>query len=154
VLWACAAAPGITAISAADAILCEKIMTRDLFGDRGVVSRESKPARERSVIARHTGLDAGALPAVMQRYYQVNNHSYTRDEVYAMVDFHQACKDSPDDDIIVVLDCARPQAYVYMVLLPRNHPSRLDHLGRQDPAKQPPWRHGEIMHIQRVGPMP
>lgn len=129
-------------------------MTRDLFGGSGAGARNrERPEQGRAIMARHTGLAAGPLPPVAQRYYQVNNRSYTRDEVYAMVDFDQACKENPGDDIVVVLDCARSQACVYMVFLPRNHPSRLDHLGRQDPAKQPFWGHGEIMHIQRAGKM-
>lgn len=133
-------------------------MNRDLFGGTGAganrPARPARPERERPRVEVHTGLAAGPLPPVRQWFYRVSGRSYTRDEIYALAGFEDACREYPDDDIIVVLDCAHPRAIVYLCQIPRNHPARLDYLGRQDPAKQPFWKHGEIMYIQPAGRAP
>jgi len=131
-------------------------MNRDLFGGSGPGSgRPARPARGHAEPRNDARVVAsGPLPPVARRYFSVGGRSYTRDEIYAIAEFEAACRAYPDDDIVVVLDCAVLRPIVYLCQIPRNHPARLDYLGRQDPAKQPFWKHGEIMYIQPAGRAP
>jgi len=125
-------------------------MRRDLFGMAPVQARKGgrEDAQRRRESQPHEKNRAWA-PAGPQHFYALGPRSYSREELLQLVDFEAACRAYPGHDIIVVAETTDGAARVYLVALPRNHPSRLDAQGRQDPARQPFWAHGEVAHITR-----
>ena len=128
-------------------------MNGDLFPGSRQIRGALRPERERpsthrqeeerEIVRRH--------PGERQWFYEFNGRSWSVAEVYDLVGFHQACRDHPQSDIIVVLDLAASRPHLFLVELPRNHPSRFDAHGRRDPARAPFWTHGEIVRLERGG---
>lgn len=131
-------------------------MTGDLFEDE---RRRPAPSHTRD---RNDGDKPRPAPeinrwhqnAVAPRYFSVKGKSLSLDDLYRMTDFHSVVERMPDDEIIVVLDAAREKPIVYLMALPKGHPNRLDSRGRQDPAKAPFWRHGDVMFINPISRAP
>ncbi len=132
-------------------------MTRDLFGNAPVQARttrlEVRPQSEPRAQARDPP-PLGRGPPGPLRYYHCGTRNYSRDELMRLVDFEGACRRLPDHDLIIVVETVDGRSHAYLVALPRNHPSRLDAHGRPDPARQPFWRHGEVMHIKKQSQPP
>lgn len=128
-------------------------MNRDLFPGTRQILGQLRPKSERfPAPARDDDRDAiRRQPGERQWFYEFGGRSWSVAEVYVLVGFHQACHDHPESDIIVVLDLAAARPHLYLVELPRNHPSRFDAHGRRDPARAPFWAHGEIVLIERGG---
>lgn len=132
-------------------------MARDLLG-RAPVQAQSprRPAqqetRERAHVRDPPALGRG--PPGPAEYFQCGTRNYSRDELKRLVDFEGACRRMPDDDLIIVVETTDGRSHAYLIALPRNHPSRLDATGRPDPARQPFWRHGEVMHIKKQSQPP
>lgn len=126
-------------------------MTRDLFG------RAPAQARSRPAIAKQAAQPPPALgrgPPGPAEYFVLGNRSISRDDLLRLLNFEQACKDTPDHDLIAVLETVDGSSRAYLVALPRNHPSRFDAAGRRDPSRAPFWRHGEVMHIKKQSQPP
>lgn len=132
-------------------------MTRDLFGNASVQARttrmEVRPRSEPCAQARDPP-PLGRGPPGPLRYYPCGTRSYSGDELMRLVDFEVACRRLPDHDLIIVVETVDGRSHAYLIALPRNHPSRLDANGRPDPARQPFWRHGEVMHIKKQSQPP
>lgn len=121
-------------------------MTRDLFGniDR---QAERRVARERD--RSHKPIPVPRGPPPKQQFFRVGGRSFSIAEVYEAVGFHRTCREMPDHDLVVVINTGIPPPHeMYIVALPRNHPSRFDAQGRRDPARAPFWGHGEVMYIE------
>lgn len=122
-------------------------MTKDLFGN--VDRRANQQAN------KHRRFEPDRRPAIPEmpvgrpQFFVAGGRSYSRAELYDLVGFRQLCAERPADDLVVVVDTARPLPHeIYVVALPRNHPSRFDESGRRDPARAPFWGHGEVMYIK------
>ncbi len=123
-------------------------MTRDLFGRAPAQVTYRRPASGPAPV------DSPAAPDVWQRstgpqvFLFGQGRSFTRAELLRSSGFYEAERAYPEHEILVVLDTASARPFTYLIQMPRNHPSRLDARGRPDPARQPFWRHGEIIHVQ------
>lgn len=133
------------------------MMARDLFGFASVqaqkpdVARKSVPPESPKAQYEPT---LGRGPPGPAQYFFCGSRTYSRDELLRLVEFEETSRRMPDDDLIVVLETIDGKSWAYLIALPRNHPSRLDALGRQDRARQPFWRHGEVMHIKKESQPP
>lgn len=122
-------------------------MTRDLFGHAPARATYHR-AREASGVDRARSPDAWQRSSSAPEYLFGRGRSFTRHELLRISGFHEAEKAYPDHEILVVFDTTTTRPFTYLVQIPRNHPSRLDAHGMLDPARQPFWRHGEIIHLQ------
>ncbi|WP_447988321.1 hypothetical protein [Achromobacter spanius] len=122
-------------------------MSRDLFG-HAPAQATYRRGREAATAERAPAPDAWLRSSSRQEFFFGQGRSFTREQLLRASGFHEAAKANPDDEILVVFDSTRPRPFTYLIQLPRNHPARLDALGRPDPARQPFWRHGEIIHLQ------
>ncbi|OMG87992.1 hypothetical protein [Achromobacter xylosoxidans] len=122
-------------------------MTRDLFGHASVQASYRR-TREAPDVARAPAPDAWQRSSSPQTFLFGQGRSFTREELLRTSGFHEAAKAYPDHEILVVFDTTTSRPFTYLVQVPRNHPSRLDADGMPDPARQPFWRHGEIIHLQ------
>ncbi len=131
-------------------------MARDLFGN----APPRAPRQPHREAARSPPAHGGRAPALGRgppgsaHYFDCGKRNYSRDELMRLVDFEGACRRIPDHDLIVVVETTDGSSVAYLVALPRNHPSRLDASGRPDPARQPFWRHGEVMQIKKQSQPP
>ena len=126
-------------------------MTRDLFG-RAPVQAHTRPAELKPAAQAPPKLGRG--PPGPAEYFVLGSRSISRDELLRLLDFEQACRDTPDHDLIAILETVDGRSRAYLVALPRNHPSRFDAAGRRDPSRAPFWRHGEVMHIKKQSQPP
>ncbi|WP_312993358.1 hypothetical protein [Achromobacter animicus] len=132
-------------------------MPRDLFGHAAVQAQSSRrqEKRESSQPAHQREPPRlGRGPPGPAEYFQCGTRNYSRDELKRLLDFEAACRRMADDDLIIVVETTDGRSHAYLIALPRNHPSRLDAAGRPDPARQPFWRHGEVMHIKKQSQPP
>ncbi|MNU43047.1 hypothetical protein D3C71_318230 [compost metagenome] len=132
-------------------------MARDLFGSAPAQARSTDRAapqesRQRAQVRDPAPLGRG--PPGPAQYFQCGTRNYSRDELMRLVDFEDACRRLPDNDLIIVVETIDGSSHAYLIALPRNHPSRMDASGRPDPARQPFWRHGEVMHIKKQSQPP
>jgi hypothetical protein len=71
----------------------------------------------------------------------------TKSKLFALVDFEGACKQYPDDEVVVIYNTAIPDfpdGIVGLLLTPR------EVLAKADKAGKPvmPWRHGDVMRVK------
>lgn len=134
-----------------------ELMARDLLG---MAPAQAKSTRHEAREEKRPHTPARAPPALGRgppgpaQYFQCGTRNYSLDELKRLVDFEAACRRMPDDDLIIVVETIDGRSHAYLIALPRNHPSRLDTAGRPDPARQPFWRHGEVMHIKKQSQPP
>jgi len=122
-------------------------MTRDLFGHASVPAG-ARRVRSRSGADRVPAPDAWQRSSSAQAFLFGQGRSFTREELLRISGFHDAAKAYPNHEILVIFDTTTSRPFTYLMQVPRNHPSRLNALGAPDPARQPFWRHGEIIHLQ------
>lgn len=124
-------------------------MSRDLFG-QAPVQATYRRGRASAVVERAPAPvpDAWLRSSSRQEFFFGQGRSFTREQLLRASGFQEAAEANPDDEILVVFDSTTSRPFTYLLQLPRSHPARLDALGRPDPARQPFWRHGEIIHLQ------
>ncbi|NMK45538.1 hypothetical protein [Achromobacter sp. Bel] len=122
-------------------------MTRDLFGHAPVQATYRRPRAGDAPEERIAAPDAWQPTSRAKVFLFGQGRSFTRPELLRSSGFYGAEKAYPEHEILVVFDTSSPRPYTYLIQVPRNHPARLDARGRPDPARQPFWRHGEIIHV-------
>lgn len=123
-------------------------MTRDLFGHAPAQVTYRRPRGGVAPEERIAAPDPWERSSHAQVFLFGQGRSFTRDELLRTSGFYEAAKAHPDHEILVVFDTASSKPFTYLIQVPRDHPARLDARGRVDPARQPFWRHGEIIHVQ------
>jgi hypothetical protein len=125
-------------------------MARDLFGGRvGAVARAPSQGWTHGADRSPRKLELiPHQPPGRRQFYPYRGRTFSYAELLAAVNFSTAANENPNDDVIVVLESLGSFERLYLVALPRDHPSRFNAQGKRDPALAPFWGHGDVLYIR------